>query len=95
MYLKAIIDKVRQRFSVPQPYRSNFHYLTEFDEDDIITYPTTNDILASGRFTPEERRREYRRRGKSPSGVIDGIGNNIFQESDMYNRDFRDWEAGA
>jgi hypothetical protein len=43
-------------------------------EDDITTYDI-NDILRSEKFTPEERAAEYRRRGNSPSGVIDGVYN--------------------
>jgi hypothetical protein len=42
--------------------------------DDIKTYPI-NDIMKSGKFTAFERKQEYRRRGKSPSGVIDGVYN--------------------
>ena len=34
-----------------------------------------NEIKESGLFTPQERAAEYRRRGKSPSGVIDGVYN--------------------
>ena len=54
----------------------------------MILRPTRpqNDILASGRFAPEERRREYRRRGKSPSGVIDGIYNYMnLEDGASYN----------
>ena len=32
-----------------------------------------NEIKESGLFTPKERAAEYRRRGKSPSGVINGV----------------------
>jgi hypothetical protein len=31
------------------------------------------EIKECGKFTPAERSAEYRRRGKSPSGVIDGV----------------------
>jgi hypothetical protein len=68
----------------------------ESDEDDITSYESTLDIWRSGHFTPEERRQEYRRRGKSPSGVIDGEYNDEYLEDDMvYNDEDRDWEADA
>ena len=68
----------------------------DFDPDDITTYRSTRDIVASGRFTPEERREEYRRRGKSPSGVIDGIYNDMYLEDGYgYNDEYRDWDADA
>jgi hypothetical protein len=63
--------------------------------DDITTY-SINDILKSGKFTAEERKREYRRRGKSPSGVIDGVHNDAYRgNDDEYNDSLRDWEAGT
>ena len=40
------------------------------DLNDITSYRNTKEIVENGRFTPDERRREYVRRGKSPSGVI-------------------------
>jgi hypothetical protein len=68
----------------------------ESDEDDITSYESTLDIWRSGRFTPEERMWEYRRRGKSPSGVIDGEYNDEHLEDDMvYNDENRDWDADA
>jgi hypothetical protein len=39
---------------------------------DDLTRMDINEIKKSGKFTPEERQQEYRRWGKSPSGVIDG-----------------------
>ena len=92
MNLQAIINKVHQWYSQPQQYQV---CPSDSDLDDITTYRSTNDILASGRFSADERSREYRRRGKSPSGIIDGIYNDMFLENDMYNDDFRDWEADA
>ena len=42
------------------------------------------------------RRQEYRRRGKSPSGVIDGEYNDDYLEDDeIYNEANRDWEVDA
>jgi hypothetical protein len=64
------------------------------DRDDITTYPI-NEIKKSGRFTPEERAAEYRRRGKSPSGVIDGVYNDEYRGNAEYNDIHRDWEAVA
>ena len=66
----------------------------DFDLDDIKTY-SVNEIMKSGRFTAEERRQEYRRRGKSPSGVIDGVYNDMYRGNDEYNDTLRDWEANA
>jgi len=67
-----------------------------FDEDDISSYESTIDIWRSGRFSSEERRQEYRRRGKSPSGVIDGEYNDTYLEDDeVYNDQNRDWDADA
>ena len=49
-----------------------------------------------GHLSPEERRREYKRRGKSPSGVIDGIYNDMYREDDRpYSDADRDWDADA
>jgi hypothetical protein len=73
-----------------------FYPQSETDLDDITTYRTTKEIFASGRFTPEERSQEYRRRGKSPSGVIDGIYNDMNLEDGSYYNDMdRDWDADA
>jgi hypothetical protein len=62
--------------------------------DDITTYPI-NDILKSGRFTAVERRQEFRRRGNSPSGVIDVVYKKEYRENDEYSDMLRDWEADA
>ena len=95
MNRQTILRIIQQRFSRPQQFQRIYFDHTETDIDDITTYETTNDIFASGRFAAEERHREYRRRGKSPSGVIDGVYNDMFRENDMYNDDLRDWEADA
>jgi len=65
------------------------------DPDDIHSYRSTKDILRSGRFTPAQRVAEYRRRGKSPSGVIDGEYNDDYLEDGVYNDEARDWDADA
>lgn len=54
-----------------------------------------NEIKSSGRFSPKERAAEYRRRGKSPSGVIDGVYNDSYRGNDSYNDADRDWDADA
>lgn len=50
------------------------------DRRDITSYRTTLEIFRSELFTPEERRREYRCRSKSPSGFIDGVYNDSQRE---------------
>jgi hypothetical protein len=71
-------------------------YVSNSDRRDITTYRTTKEIFESGLFTAEERRREYRRRGKSPSGVIDGVYNDSHRdEGESYNDSKRDWDADA
>jgi ribonuclease E len=68
----------------------------EDEEPDITSFSTTREIFKSGLFTAEERRREYQRRGKSPSGVIDGEYNDTYLEDGaMYNDSERDWDADA
>jgi len=54
-----------------------------------------NEILSSGKFSSAERNAEYRRRGKSPSGVIDGVYNDAYRGNDSYNDSYRDWDADA
>lgn len=49
-----------------------------------------------GDLSPDERRAEYRRKGKSPSGVIDGVYNDMYREDDRpYTDADRDWDADA
>jgi hypothetical protein len=55
----------------------------------------TMDIPHSG-YSALERRAEYRRRGKSPSGFIDGIYNDMNRPSGVpYYDGNRDWDADA
>ena len=71
-----------------------FYYQPEFVPDDITTYAITKDIFASAHFSPEERRHEYIRRGKSPSGVINAEYNDMYLEDGaIYNDMDRDWEV--
>jgi hypothetical protein len=62
---------------------------------DDIQSVSLNEIQSSGRFTAEQRRQEYRRRGKSPSGVIDGVYNDEYRGNEGYNDTLRDWDADA
>ena len=66
-----------------------------FDPKPDITKMDINEIKNSGKFTPKERADEYRRRGKSPSGVIDGVYNDTQRGNDEYSDFYRDWEANA
>jgi hypothetical protein len=72
----------------------NYPETRHSDSDNIQNYGI-NEILSSGRFTPAERAAEYRRKGKSPSSVIDGIYNDAFPSNDEYNDMYRDWDADA
>lgn len=55
----------------------------------------TMDIPESG-YSSAERAAEYRRRGESPSGVIDGVYNDTNLPPGVgYNDTNRDWDAGA
>ncbi len=55
----------------------------------------TMDIPHSG-YSALERRAEYRRRGKSPSGFIDGVYNDMNRPSGVpYYDGNRDWDADA
>jgi len=65
------------------------------DEKPDITKLDINEIKSCGKFTPKERAAEYRRRGKSPSGVNDGEYNDEYRGNDEYNDMYRDWEADA
>jgi hypothetical protein len=47
-------------------------------------------------LSAQERRLEYKRRGKSPSGVIDGVYNDMYRENGRpYSDVGRDWDADA
>lgn len=96
MNLQEILNRIRRWFSLSQPPPGSCSFRPEFDEHDITTYPSTRDIFTSGYFSAQERRQEYRRRGRSPSGVIDGIYNDTYLEDGAsYNDMDRDWDAGA
>ena len=75
-------------------YSRGYSGILHSDSDNIQDYGI-NEILSSGKFTPTERAAEYRRRGKSPSGVIDGEYNDEYRGNDEYNDIYRDWDADA
>ncbi len=75
-------------------YRSSNYHSSNLPDHDIGQYGI-NEIKSSGRFTPAERAAEYRRRGKSPSGVIDGVYNDSYRGNNSYNDADRDWDADA
>jgi hypothetical protein len=76
-------------YGYPKTYFGN-----NSDRPDITTLGI-NEIKACGKFTPAERAADYRRRGKSPSGVIDGVYNDAYRGNEAYNDSDRDWEADA
>ena len=90
MFLLLGLSKPKHN-DAPSPSR----YYNGLSNDGEITTLPINDILKSGKFTAEERKREYRLRGKSPSGVIDGVYNDAYRGNDGYNDTLRDWEADA
>ena len=73
------------------PPRTQYH---SNSSDDISRYDI-NAIRSSGNFSAAERKAEYRRRGKSPSGVIDGVYNDMYRGNDSYNDAYRDHDADA
>jgi len=73
------------------PPRTPYH---SSSSDDISSYDI-NAIRSSGNFSPAERKAEYRRRGKSPSGVIDGVYNDMYRGNESYNDAYRDRDADA
>jgi hypothetical protein len=99
LFLRALFTKNieisdRTKFIAPDKSERIPQY-THWDSDDIGDYDT-DDIVSSGRFSAAERKAEYRRRGKSPSGVIDGVYNDMYLEpGTSYNDANRDWEADA
>ncbi len=85
--------------SVDRPLQGHHIYFDsddgEKDKLDIKTF-STKDILKSNQFSSIERKMEYRRRGKSPSGVIDGVYNDMYRENGhSYSDVDRDWDADA
>lgn len=55
-----------------------------------------DDAEEIGSLSAEERRLVYKIRGKSPSGVIDGVYNDMYRENDKPYSDMdRDWDADA
>jgi hypothetical protein len=74
-----------------QPTKSTYYQFYGGGIQDLNTV----DIPLSG-YSAAERRAEYIRRGQSPSGVIDGIYNDIYLPGGVsYNDSNRDWDADA
>jgi len=89
--------KRQKRFtrSAPQMISRSYPKASSAGSGGISDYKI-NEILSSGRFSAAERKAEYRRRGKSPSGVIDGVYNDAYQENGKpYSDVDRDWDADA
>jgi len=94
LFARNIEISDRTEFIAPDKTRGIPKY-THWDSDDIRDYET-DEIVSSGKFSAAERKAEYRRRGKSPSGVIDGVYNDMYLEPGRsYNDTNRDWEADA
>jgi hypothetical protein len=72
-----------------QPTKSTYYRSYGGGIEDLDTM----DIPHSG-SSATERRREYRRRGQSPSGFIDGVYNDMNRPSGVpYYDGNRDWDA--
>lgn len=76
-------------------FSHSFHYNKYGVDKPDITKLGINEIKECGKFSPQERAAEYRRRGKSPSGVIDGVYNDSYRGNGEYNDSYRDWDADA
>lgn len=74
---------------------NDWNWITNNQNKKDITKMDINEIKECGEFSPEERASEYRRRGKSPSGVIDGVYNDAYRGNGAYNDSYRDWDANA
>lgn len=88
-----VVEKVTELFGASRTYTPRHHHIPN-SSDDIREYDI-NEIRASGNFSASERKAEYRRRGKSPSGVIDGVYNDMYRGNDSYNDSYRDTDADA
>ena len=64
-------------------------FFTNLDDNNLripdLTRLDINEIKRCGVFSTEEQAAGYRRRGKSPSGVIDGEYNGEYRGNDEYN----------
>jgi hypothetical protein len=93
LYFLKVSGFMRRRKKMRRISRS-YPIVSSTGSSDIHDYGI-NEIRSSGRFSAAERKVEYRRRGKSPSGVIDGVYNDEFRGNDSYNDLDRDWDADA
>ena len=85
---------MKRRRKITRSTQRSYPKAASVNPGDIHNYGI-NEILSSGRFSAAERKAEYRRRGKSPSGVIDGVYNDAYRGNDSYNDSDRDWDADA
>ena len=88
-----VIGKLSEFFGGSKPYTPPSSHSSNSSSD--IRDHDINSIRSSGKFSAAERRAEYRRRGKSPSGVIDGVYNDAYRGNDSYNDTYRDHDADA
>jgi hypothetical protein len=91
--VQRFFQELKPEISKPN-YSPGYSRTIHSGSDNIQDYGI-NAIRSSGKFTPTERAAEYRRRGKSPSGVIDGEYNDAYRGNDEYNDSYRDWDANA
>jgi hypothetical protein len=94
LYLLKISGFMKHQTKFVRSTSRSLPQYSRADSSDIRDYGI-NEILSSGRFSAAERKAEYRRRGKSPSGVIDGIYNDAYRGNESYNDSYRDWDADA
>lgn len=92
---QSIEDRLETRKELPFVKDNLSELLYGHTEKPDITALDINEIKGCGKFSPNERAEEYRRRGKSPSGVIDGVYNDSYRGNGAYNDSYRDWEANA
>jgi hypothetical protein len=70
-----------------------FLYNTFGNKDSSVS---TDGMYKDSTLSASERQLEYRTRGKSPSGVIDGVYNDMYlEDGHTYNDMDRDWDADA
>jgi hypothetical protein len=88
-----LIDKISAWLGAPLPAAPRAKRYSNTGGD-IRDYDI-NAIKGSGKFSAAQRKAEYRRRGQSPSGVIDGVYNDAYRGNGSYNDLYRDWDADA
>lgn len=91
--ISTVAEKFSEFFGSSKPYTPPSAHSSSSSSD--IREHDINSIGSSGKFSAAERKAEYRRRGKSPSGVIDGVYNDAYRGNDEYNDTYRDHDADA